>query len=407
MTGRSVAGRWLRRPPMGAGLGLGLVLIVVVQTILAATSAARWWQLGSAVLISLAAVGVELVTLTRRRLASPVLRSKARARLIVELLLGFLLLGLFEKAQAVPEKAMAIVNSEGRTTTIGVYVADAAAKLSVELEVSRHGDPSEGPGELAYDVFLTSSIATRVLIVTTTPQLRDPLDTITPRFTPVPLGWGIQDYAAEYAIPAGRRYNLRFFKVPKGDITEAHGRISAHLPMLTSDVLDTQYYGDNEVKPAAKYITRGQAGKMTLLSGDGASQSPQDSSQPSGAGRSFYAPATFAVRESFLGLGAVLPNYTVAFNSPSNGTPSQQDYVWTGTSGLSPYLYATENSIIEDKSTAAFLSGIFFGAAAAALLALVQELKDDAWPKQSPKRSSGVDAVTTSAILKEFRDTRP
>jgi len=401
----SASRQWLRSLPVGVVLGLGFVLNLLVRMILAAAGAGRWLESAVGVGILLGAVGLEVAKLRRRLLDSTVFRSGARAGLIIALLFVFAIIGFIEKAKSVPDDPSAIVNSEGRTTAIGVYVADAAADMTVELEVTRHGDPSQGPGVWAYDVFLTSSTSTHVLVVTTTPQLRDPLDNITPRFTAIPIGWGVQDFAAEYAVPARRRYNLGFFKVPDGEVHVSHGRIEAHLPMLTSDVLGVVDNEDNEVKPPAKYIAQDRSGRLQLLYGEGSPVSPQDvSAQMTSAGRPYYAAATFATKESFLSLGAVLPHYTVTFNSPSTGTPNQQDYVWTGTNGLSPYLYATDNSIIDGKSNAAFVSGIFFGAAAAALLALMQELKDDFWAKKQ-SRPFEVDAIKTSAILKSIRET--
>jgi tetratricopeptide (TPR) repeat protein len=58
---------WLRRLPTGAAFGIGVALIVLVQAVLAVVGAAGWLQLTFAVVLFLAAIGVELVKLRDKR----------------------------------------------------------------------------------------------------------------------------------------------------------------------------------------------------------------------------------------------------------------------------------------------------------------------------------------------------
>jgi hypothetical protein len=155
-------------------------------------------------------------------------------------------------------------------------------------------------------------------------------------------------------------------------------------------------------EPKAQYIVYGSPGKVTPTFGNGTPMSGVHR-QASGFGRSYYAPSTFQTKEVFRFIADYLAQATITYNAPSGGTAGQEDYSWTGSSGLAPYLVAASNGAIESRSNAAFASGIFFGSAAAAVLALAQELSENFRFGRPKKSASGIDVVKTAAILHRFR----
>ncbi len=64
-------------------------------------------------------------------------------------------------------------------------------------------------------------------------------------------------------------------------------------------------------------------------------------------------------------------------NSPSDGVQAGNTFEWKGSNGLHPRLVAVKRSIAQSDASEEFLAGIFFASAAAALVALLQELPEE------------------------------
>jgi hypothetical protein len=83
-------------------------------------------------------------------------------------------------------------------------------------------------------------------------------------------------------------------------------------------------------------------------------------------------------------VGAELNNEQVAYINPST-TNNNFDYVWRSTAccNLEPVFKLTDPTAADSQSKAAFTSGIAFGVAGAALIAVFQELpKEFPWPRR-------------------------
>jgi PPE-repeat protein len=91
------------------------------------------------------------------------------------------------------------------------------------------------------------------------------------------------------------------------------------------------------------------------------------------------------------GLGQVVHDDQIDSVVPA-GTVQQDGYSWQSNGSLAPYLTATDPSAVAEESTWDFRSGIAFGIAVGAGVALVQELPDAIqpsrrWRKRRLKRS--------------------
>ena len=78
-----------------------------------------------------------------------------------------------------------------------------------------------------------------------------------------------------------------------------------------------------------------------------------------------------------------LKNEQIDYMSPPLNGASDVDYAWQSNSidGLAPIFKATDPNAVDSQNQAAFISGIVFGVAGAAAIAIVQEL-----PKESKRR---------------------
>lgn len=83
-----------------------------------------------------------------------------------------------------------------------------------------------------------------------------------------------------------------------------------------------------------------------------------------------------------------LKNEQIDYTIPSVDSGSDIDYIWhsNGISGLEPIFKATNLDAVDSQNQAAFISGIAFGVAGAAAIAVVQELPKD--PSHKRRRKS-------------------
>jgi len=112
---------------------------------------------------------------------------------------------------------------------------------------------------------------------------------------------------------------------------------------------------------------------------------------PAGDGGEFlYGPASASYVEVLHNIVPVIGNEQVDYMIPSVDSNSDIDYVWSsnGISGLEPTFESTDPDAIDSQNQAAFISGIAFGVAGAAGIAVVQELPKERRARPGSRRDA-------------------
>jgi hypothetical protein len=93
-----------------------------------------------------------------------------------------------------------------------------------------------------------------------------------------------------------------------------------------------------------------------------------------GSQHALYWPTRLLATEILAGARSSLEHARIDSILPATGSLQGDSFVWQGTGSLEPTISATNISAAESQSTSAFYSGIAFATAAAAFIALVQEV---------------------------------
>jgi hypothetical protein len=102
----------------------------------------------------------------------------------------------------------------------------------------------------------------------------------------------------------------------------------------------------------------------------------------------FYPPINVSVTDRLQNMAPELNSDQIGYINPST-TTNNFDYVWRSTGNLEPVFKLTDPTAADSQSKAAFTSGIAFGVAGAALIAIFQELpKEFSWPRRKRRRES-------------------
>lgn len=204
-------------------------------------------------------------------------------------------------------------------------------------------------------------------------------------------------YASEIALSRPRERPIAprtlrlgtFYTRAVVDVTKA--AIYGHLPSIEDlDYADTR-------APAALGEEEPHASKLRDVVADPvpkngkAEQLPATYSTPyDGTAELFWTPNNFSVNET-LGDALRFFRYNQLTSITPPGTFSGEDYVWHSSSDLEPTFESTNESAAEAETSDAFLSGIIFGVAGAASIALVQEIPETfsmpAWRSHRKRRS--------------------
>jgi hypothetical protein len=223
-------------------------------------------------------------------------------------------------------------------------------------------------------IMLTSS--TRPLIrgpegITTGPVLR---------LKSSPRGPTAVAQAEKFAVPLGRGGDVFFDSVPI--IFQDNGSTFAHLPSVGAyDFL----------RPPTDCLVAGydrRTGQLKNVS------SPFFSPPVPAGDRTEYFGCPFYVShytEVIDNIAPVLRNEQIDYMNPLVNSTSGIDYTWhsNSTFGLDPTFKATDPNAIDSQNQAAFISGIAFGVAGAAAIAIVQELPKERRRKSVPKDADG------------------
>ena len=101
----------------------------------------------------------------------------------------------------------------------------------------------------------------------------------------------------------------------------------------------------------------------------------------------FWRPNSFSITETLLNATSILNNEQLDYVTPA-GEVRGQDYAWESNSSLEPFFKSTNPDAADTLSNDDFFSGIAWGVAGAAAIALVQEL-----PKDRRRRNLRQDSI--------------
>jgi uncharacterized membrane protein len=115
---------------------------------------------------------------------------------------------------------------------------------------------------------------------------------------------------------------------------------------------------------------------------------------PGDHGELFYGPGNISYTETLHNIVPVLGNQQIDYVVPSMNISGDIDYVWnsTGCCGLEPIFKEINPDAVDSQSQAAFYSGIAFGVAGGAAMALVQEI-----PEQRKRKSSASGGMSSAS----------
>jgi hypothetical protein len=104
-------------------------------------------------------------------------------------------------------------------------------------------------------------------------------------------------------------------------------------------------------------------------------------------------PYSISCTELLSDIAPALRNEEIIYANPNPNSSNDLDYVWQSSSGLEPTFKATDTAAVDSQNQAAFISGIAFGVAGAAAIAVVQELPKELpsatwWPRLKRRRKS-------------------
>ena len=118
-------------------------------------------------------------------------------------------------------------------------------------------------------------------------------------------------------------------------------------------------------------------------------QNPSNYPTIPGSQSALYWPTRLLITEVLAGAQPSLVHARIDSILPANGSLQGNSYVWQGTGSLEPTISATNISAAESQSIYAFAAGIAFATAAAAFIALVQEVPKDIPISPETWRSNG------------------
>lgn len=153
------------------------------------------------------------------------------------------------------------------------------------------------------------------------------------------------------------------------------GVLDAHLPLLANEFRNTQPAGTFE--PTIFSREHG-----TLLDTQpGANYQKLSTVQ-------YFVPIVLHTTEELDNVATQLSNSQIGLDVPSSGTVAADNFRWSGREDLEAKLSATDFDALDRRDNDAFLSGIAFALAAAALIAWLQELKSEVSLPLRPRQVS-------------------
>jgi hypothetical protein len=182
--------------------------------------------------------------------------------------------------------------------------------------------------------------------------------------------------------PLGQGSIVGFFNLPRvAQITK--GTFFARLPALgynESLPLSNPYLMAERVpgmKPNTDDFVLLPQQKNPIYTGINEDPSAYNSFPGSSGQKLYWEPSILSSTEILYDVYNQISGYQVESNSPVSGHLQDYNYVWTSTGSLNPTLTATSTDSLDAEDRWNFYSGVVFGIAAAAGIAVIQELPPD------------------------------
>ena len=303
------------------------------------------------------------------------MKSKWRAYALAVILLISVAAGLSWHYQS---KDLGQANSanSGPPFLLGIYTDSPSEPISLDLNLYNNA------GGTFVEVFLNAPSNDSIILVSTQQDVGQAYGP-QPSFKQLFFKNGPASYYSYYKLISGNSletgdpYGVGFFKVPDSTFIVNHDEVAAQMPLIG------QYQSDSQYTPQAATLatTEGIYLAPTLESGyEVSDRNPSDYSVlslPYAPVKDLYwNPEHLSTEEQVLGVGRQISGWNISA-TPPNGISDAGNYVWQGDYGLAGLLTAINPTVLDSRDSDEFLSGIALATGAAALIALLQECKDE------------------------------
>ncbi len=285
-----------------------------------------------------------------------------------------LVVGFYYKSQAAPGTET-LKHKTMPPQTINVYVSNSAS-VQVEVEISPNSSGQYTAEALTFIVKSAALHPHLKILITSSLQSGSFSRLLSARRAP-----HRQRYYEELAMERARRRLL--INPITGDYTfyaqfhlpnvlqESRGTIFGHLPAVEiADGGPTGYLLAQMTKRGSiRYVIYNPQSSESTAPG----ALPPNISPHGGPMKWFYSPVSLSISESISDILPLLRGDQITYMTPP-AKLQQANYTWQSNGELEPSFEATDPGAADARSNASFTSGIAFGVAGAAAIALVQEL---------------------------------
>jgi hypothetical protein len=321
------------------------------------------------------------------------MKSRWRAYALVAILLISVAAGL---AWHIQSKGLgeADTANNGPPFLLGVYTQSPSEQIKLEVDLYYNDSGT------FVDVLLNAPPHDQIVLLSTQ---QDTIQSSGEQhaFKAIPSPSGQDDYYRYYELVQGETaftgdpngYDVATFRVPNSTISVGSDEVTARLPLIGQNEDDADYspeaaspfdgspvYLNPTLKP--KYQIPDQTPSHYEI--------PELSSYP--VTNLYWNPAHLTTTEKALGVGEAISGWNIS-STPSNGTSDAGDYMWQGDYGLAGVLKAINPAAAESRDSDEFFSGIALATAAAALIALLQECKDEFSFRKNKKKSDSKESA--------------
>lgn len=339
--------------------------------------------------------------------------------LFISLLAVSIILGLRWKAFGAPPTPVDQYSAPPQQ--VEVYVSDPGAKVTLTANVLQQADAKKANIYYYLSIIPSSHYSFVDWLVIT-----DGISSLDPQLYNKPIydGYSYKDRPITEQVFQGDSYSLKDHpmsddkqlgyliggtEVPEGVLTSGGGELFAHLPEVASEdrLNDLSLSGLNSgistnLQPQWYHMAVLLEKSHANFSREAIIESPQpirtltqsdnipDSSLFPALVKEpfyepFYVPDTIYTNVIMNGLASTLQDgYRIDYTYPSNYRFSGSSVIWSGDLSLSPIILATNVDAEQTRANYDFLAGIALAVAAAAFIALIQEIKPQGTSDKAP-----------------------
>ncbi|MGH3162187.1 MAG: hypothetical protein ACRDOC_09915 [Streptosporangiaceae bacterium] len=312
------------------------------------------------------------------------MKSKWRAYALAGIFLFFAIAGLILHlaSRGFGEDASA---GSGPPFLLGIYTQSPSQPIRIGVELYYNHDGT------FVDVFLNALPRDNVIMLSTQQDIGQGKEKS--RFKKLNHPSGPESYYRYYAKATGepvlsgdqRGYVVATFKVPASTLTIKPHEIFARLPLVGQDEDATQYVPTVAAADTEQEMYLNPTLRPGYNISDRTPSHYRISNQIGTAVQNLYwNPENLITEERILGVGERISGWNIS-DSPSGGLVDAGNFIWRGDYGLAGLLTAIDPSAAGSRDADEFFSGIALATAAAALIALLQECKDQ-YPFRKPQR---------------------